>query len=218
MEKGWSRKIGGECMPASHKWIYFVFVAIWAILAIHPKYPSDWLLENVLVFTLFPLVIWMDRRYRFSLISLLLLLIFASLHELGAHFTYAEMKFFDPITHLFGFSRNHFDRVVHFLYGLMVFRPLFEIIGRYVRSAKTALLFTFSMIVSISALYEILEWAAAMIFHPDLGIAFLGIQGDIWDAQKDTLAAIIGAMINTLLLAPLYLRLYARLPLYAHKK
>ncbi|OQX73803.1 MAG: hypothetical protein B6D59_04725 [Campylobacteraceae bacterium 4484_4] len=197
-------------MPASHKWIYASFVFVWIILAIDPKYPEDWLLENVLVFTLFPLVVWLDRKYRLSLLSLLLLLIFASLHELGAHFTYAEMKFFDPITHFFGFSRNHFDRVVHFLYGLMLFRPMFEILSRYVRSGGAALLFTFSMIVSISALYEILEWAATMVFHPDLGIAFLGIQGDVWDAQKDMLGAIIGAAINALLLKSLYMRAFEK--------
>lgn len=195
-------------VPASHKWVYASFVLIWIILAINPKYPEDWLLENVLVFALFPLVIWLDRRYHFSLLSLLLLLIFTSLHELGAHFTYAEMKFFDPITHFFGFSRNHFDRVVHFLYGLMLFRPTFEILSRYVRSSGAAILFTFSMIVSISAFYEILEWAATMIFHPDLGIAFLGIQGDVWDAQKDTLAAILGATINAVLFRSVYLKVF----------
>ncbi len=52
------------------------------------------------------------------------------------------------------------------------------------------------MIISISTLYEMLEWLAAITFHPELGIAFVGTQGDVWDAQQDMLAATIGALIN----------------------
>jgi putative membrane protein len=176
-------------------------------MAIHPRFTQDWLLENILVFFLFPLVVWLDRRYSFSLTSLILLLIFGSLHALGAHYTYAKMEYFNIVTEFFGFERNHYDRLVHFLYGLLLFRPIFEIITRYTSTIKTALLFTFSLIVSISTLYEILEWLAAIIFHPELGIAFLGTQGDVWDSQKDILAAIIGGLINCVLFYPGYNKL-----------
>jgi len=183
-------------MPKSHKLVYAVYVLIWTIMAINPKYPQDWLLENVLVFLIFPLIVWMDKRYRFSLTSLILLLVFASLHSFGSHYTYAEMEHFDSITAFFGFERNHFDRLVHFLFGLLLFRIIFEMLIVNISTLKTALLFTFTVIVSISTLYEILEWLAAIIFHPELGIAFLGTQGDVWDAQKDTVSAMIGALIN----------------------
>jgi putative membrane protein len=165
-------------------------------MAINPKYPQDWLLENVLVFLIFPLIIWLDTKYRFTSTSLILLLIFASLHSLGSHYTYAEMEHFNVITEFFRFERNHFDRLVHFLFGLLTYRIIFEMITPSVSALKTALLFTFTMIVSISTLYEVLEWLAAITFHPELGLAFLGTQGDIWDAQKDTVAAVIGALIN----------------------
>jgi len=183
-------------MPNSHKLVYSIYVLVWIIMAINPKYPSDWLLENVLVFLIFPFIIWMDRKHNYSLLSIILLLLFASLHSLGSHYTYAEMEYFNIITQFFGFERNHFDRLVHFLFGLLVFRILFEMITPGISSVKTALLFTFAMIVSISTLYEMLEWLAAITFHPELGIAFLGTQGDVWDAQKDTLVAMIGALIN----------------------
>jgi len=165
-------------------------------MAINPKYPQDWLLENVLVFLVFPFIVWMDKKHNYSLTSIILLLIFASLHSLGTHYTYAEMEHFNGITQFFGFERNHFDRLVHFFFGLLLFRILFEMITPALSSIKTALLFTFTMIVTISTLYEILEWLAVIIFNPELGIAFLGTQGDVWDAQKDTIAAIIGALIN----------------------
>ena len=191
-------------MPRSHKILFAVYILLWIITAIHPRYPSDWLLENVLPVTLFPLVVWLDYKVRFSFSALLLLLVFASLHAVGAHYTYAEVPFFEPIQHLFSLSRNDYDRVVHFLFGLLLFRPLFEILSRFVTNVKVTLWFTFSVVVSISAIYELLEWAAAMLFHPELGIAFLGIQGDVWDAQKDMLAANIGALVNIFLFYPLY--------------
>jgi len=183
-------------MPKSHKLVYAIYVLVWIIMAINPKYPQDWLLENVLVFLVFPFIVWMDKKHNYSLISIILLLIFASLHSLGTHYTYAEMEHFNVITQFFGFARNHFDRLVHFLFGLLLFRILFEMITPGISSVKTALLFTFTMIISISTLYEMLEWLAAITFHPELGIAFVGTQGDVWDAQQDMLAAMIGALIN----------------------
>jgi len=183
-------------MPKSHKLVYAIYVIVWIIMAINPKYPNDWLLENVLVFLVFPFIVWMDQKHHYSLISIILLLVFASLHSLGTHYTYAEMEYFNIFTQFFGFERNHFDRLVHFLFGLLLFRILFEMITPGLNNIKTALLFTFTMIVSISTLYEILEWLAAITFNPELGIAFLGTQGDVWDAQKDTIAAMIGALIN----------------------
>jgi len=183
-------------MPKPHKMIYAVYILVWIIMAIHPRYRQDWLLENVLVFLIFPLIVWMDTKYKFTITGLILLLVFASLHSLGSHFTYAKMEYFDVITHFFGFERNHFDRVVHFLFGLLTFRIIFEMVSPTVLTPRTALLFSLTMIVSISALYEILEWFAAVVFHPELGIAFLGTQGDVWDSQKDSLAAMIGALIN----------------------
>ncbi|MFT7879706.1 MAG: DUF2238 domain-containing protein [Sulfurimonas sp.] len=183
-------------MPKSHKIVYSIYVLVWIIMAINPKYRADWLLENILVFIFFPFIVWMDNRHHYSVFSIVLLLIFASLHSLGSHYTYAEMEHFDAITHFFGFERNHFDRIVHFLFGLLIFRILFEMITQGISSLKTALFFTLTTVISISTVYEMLEWLAAVTFHPELGMAFLGTQGDIWDAHKDTLVATIGALIN----------------------
>ena len=183
-------------MPKSHKLVYALYILVWITMAINPKYPADWLLENVLVFIFFPFILWMDKKHSYTLLSIIFLLIFASLHSLGSHYTYSEMVHFNALTEFFGFERNHFDRLVHFLFGLLTFRILFEMIMPNVNTVKTALVFSVTMILSISAFYEILEWLAVIILQPDLGMAFLGIQGDIWDAHKDTLAALVGALIN----------------------
>lgn len=179
-----------------HKYLYLTYLIIWILLAIDPKYVDDWLLENVLIVTLFPVVIWLDNKYKLSTQVISLLLIFGILHTIGAHYTYAQMPYFDTITEFFGFERNHFDRVVHFLFGVLVYPLFYEIVYFYLQHKNRALFFTYTIILSIATLYEIVEWAAAMLFHPDLGIAFLGTQGDVFDAQKDTLAAMIGALIT----------------------
>ena len=183
-------------MPKSHKLVFAIYIVVWTIMAIDPKYPQDWLIENVLVFIFFPIIFLMDKKYHYTLLSLVFLLLFASLHSLGSHYTYAEMVHFNTITHFFGFERNHFDRLVHFLFGLLVFRILFEMISASVMTLKTALLFTLTMVISISTFYEMLEWLAAVILHPELGMAFLGTQGDVWDAHKDTALAMTGALVN----------------------
>jgi len=183
-------------MPKSHKLVYALYIVVWIIMAINPKYPQDWLIENVLIFIFFPFLFFMDKKHHYTLLSIIFLLIFASLHSLGSHYTYAEMEHFDVITQFFGFERNHFDRLVHFLFGLLTFRVLFEMITEGTNTVRTALLFTFTMIVSISTVYELLEWLAVVILRPDLGMAFLGTQGDVWDAHKDTALAMAGALIN----------------------
>ena len=94
-------------MPKSHYWLYLLYILIWIAAAINPKYPEDWLLENILPILFFPLVIWLDRHLGFSFGSLLLLLLFGTLHAIGSHYTYAEVPFFEPLRDLFGFERNH---------------------------------------------------------------------------------------------------------------
>ncbi len=187
-----------KSLPYSHITIYILYLIVWAIAAIDPKYPDDWLLENILDFTMVPLVIWLDIKYNFSFISMVFLLIFASAHSLGSHYTYAEMEYFNIITEWFGAERNHYDRLVHFLSGLLLFHPIYEMSITVIPRVKIALLFTITAIISISTFYEIIEWVAVLLFSPELGMAFLGIQGDVWDAHKDTLQAIIGALLNLL--------------------
>lgn len=205
-------------MPTSHKLVYAVYSMVWIIMAINPKYPKDWLLENILVFLIFPFIVWMDKKHRYSLTAIIFLLIFASLHSLGSHYTYSEMEHFDIISQFFGFERNHFDRLVHFMFGLLLFKILFEMSTAHISNIKTALLFTFTMIVSISTLYEIVEWLAAAILHPELGMAFVGTQGDVWDAQKDTLMAIVGSLINIIFFHTHYKKLLAARAFRKHDK
>ncbi|MGD9391224.1 MAG: DUF2238 domain-containing protein, partial [Thioalkalispiraceae bacterium] len=167
-------------------------------------YRSDWLLENVLVFVFFALM-WQARKHvRFSNLSYLLMFIFLFLHEIGSHYTYAEVPYdawFQSLTgHTFnalvGWERNHFDRVIHFLYGVLLMYPVREFFVQLARlNGFWSYFFPFMAMAASSVFYEQIEWAAAEIFGGELGMAYLGTQGDIWDGHKDMGLASLGALL-----------------------
>lgn len=182
-----------------------IFIIIWMLTAINPKYPSDFILENVLTFIFIPLLIFTNRRFQLSSLSYTLIFVFMILHSIGAHYTYAEVPYNEwskaligiGINELFGFSRNHFDRLVHFGFGLLLAYPIREVFMRitYVKGFWAYYL-PFDVTAAFSMLYEIIEWIVSLIFGGDLGMAYLGTQGDIWDAHKDMGLAVLGAFIS----------------------
>ena len=181
-----------------------VYGLIWGALAIAPKHRADWWLENVLVFVAIPLLVWASSRLRLRDSSYVALFVFFVFHAVGSHYTYSEVPIdawceawlgFSPGA-AFGFERNHYDRLVHFLYGLLATPAVFDIVDA--RAPTTRLwrwLLAVGFITSHSLLYELIEWGAAVVFGGDLRMAFLGTQGDVWDAQKDMALALIGSVI-----------------------
>jgi len=174
-------------------------IALWIITAIDPLYPRDWLLENLLVFFYGALLIITYRLFKFSDLSYALFTLFLSLHLVGAHYTYAETPFGFWLQGLFDLERNHYDRIVHFSFGLLIAYPFHEILIRQsgIKIAWSYFL-AVSGILAFSAFYELLEGITAMIVSPELGTAYLGTQGDEWDAQKDAFLAFSGAIIAML--------------------
>ncbi len=172
---------------------------LWIVTAINPLYPQDWLLENLLVFTYGILLIFTYRHFAFSNLSYALFTLFLSLHLVGAHYTYSETPMGFWMQELLGFERNHYDRIVHFSYGLLIAYPFHEILIRRsgVRRGWSYFL-VICGILSFSAFYELLEAVTAMIVSPELGSAYLGTQGDEWDAQHDSFMALSGAIIAML--------------------
>jgi putative membrane protein len=181
-----------------------IFAVWWVAMAIAPKHRSDWVLENVLTIVAVVVLLATYRRFPLSRISYTTLFLFACLHTLGSHYTYAEVPYDEwaravtghSINGLFGWERNHFDRFVHFLYGLLAAYPIREIFIRIgnVRGFWGYFL-PLDLTMSSSMVYELVEWGVAEIFGGDLGMAYLGTQGDIWDAHKDMALASLGAVI-----------------------
>lgn len=176
----------------------FAFYALfWTALAIAPLNRTDWFLENLLVFAAAPWLIRMYRKRPLSNASYVLLAIFFCLHTIGSHYTYSEVPAGYWIRDLFGLARNHYDRVVHFSFGLLLCYPLQELIARAARpSGNWPLFFAVTIVCSFSVTYEIMEWIVAVLVNPDAAMAFLGTQGDVFDAQKDSGLAALGAIVT----------------------
>ena len=178
------------------------YAVVWIITAIRPIDRGDWLIENLLVFAAVPVLILTYRRLPLSDLSYLLLAIFLALHAIGAHYTYAKVPLGDWMKEALAWDRNHFDRLVHCLFGLLLLVPVREVLMRTVGTRGFwSYALSFTVIVSASGFFEIVEAIVAQIVSPELGIAYLGTQGDQWDAQKDMAAAVAGAVCASLFLA-----------------
>lgn len=177
------------------QWMVTWLFAYWLLMAIAPFDRHDWLLENLLVWFYAVLLFYTYRRFAFSNLSYALFTLFMTLHLTGAHYTYAQTPLGFWLMEGFDFSRNHFDRIVHFSYGLLCTYPLYEVLRR---RAGTSLFWSaflaFNMVAAFSGSYEVIEMVAAELVSPELGAAYLGTQGDEWDAQKDMGLAMLGAL------------------------
>lgn len=184
--------------------LLIALTAIWLILAIAPVSRSDWLLENLLVLISVPVLVVTRSRLRFSNTAYTCLFVFFVLHSIGAHYTYSLVPYDrwwtaitgESLNDLLSLERNHYDRLVHFLYGALMLPAAVELLDRYAppRGVWRALLPVF-FVMSHSVIYEMIEWLAAIIVAPDLGNAYLGTQGDGWDAQKDMALAAAGSVL-----------------------
>lgn len=199
-----------------------LLLALAGALAIAPYDRSDWMLENALTVAGVAVLIATHRALPLSRVSYTLIFLFLCLHSIGAHYTYAkvpydawfEALFGRTLSSITGWQRNHFDRLVHLLYGLWLAYPVREV---FLRVAAVRGFWGYYLPLDVtmatSMLYELIEWGAAELFGGDLGIAYLGTQGDVWDAQKDMALAMLGgvtAMLVTGLINWRYQRDFAR--------
>jgi putative membrane protein len=186
-----------------------VFAAFWMALAIHPVSRDDWLLENLLTIVAIPALILTRNKLHFSNAAYGCLFAFFCLHTIGSHYTYSLVPYDAWAQSLTGrslndaldFTRNHYDRLVHFMYGALIVVPSLELFIAYAPPKMSwRFLMPIFFVMSHSVIYEMIEWLAALMVAPELGQAYLGTQGDEWDAQKDMALATVGAVFTMLLL------------------
>jgi putative membrane protein len=179
-----------------------LLLCVWA--SIDPISRSDWILENVLVVGVIVLLWWSRRWLPLTDASIWVIFVFLVFHEIGSHYTYAkvpydawfEAAFGRALNSILGFERNHYDRLVHFLFGFLLAVPMRELFLRVVCARGfTSYWLPVQMTLSWSAIYEVVEWFTVVLFGGDLGAAFLGTQGDEFDGQKDMMLAGLGAML-----------------------
>lgn len=182
-------------MPLSRPLIglTLLYSFIFVFSAIDPHSLAVWFAEIIPAILILGGIWWISLRWSFSTTAYVLMFIWLCLHTIGAKYTFAEVPF-DWFNSMLGSTRNHFDRVAHFSIGFYAY-PIAEWLIRK-QHTKPWLAYSFALfsIMSLAAGYEIIEWWYAAVAGGDEGIAFLGSQGDIWDAQKDMLCDTLGAL------------------------
>jgi putative membrane protein len=182
-----------------------LFGIFWVALAIAPVSRSDWALENMMTLVGVGLLVALARNRTLSDASIVLGLAFLSLHVIGAHYTYSLVPYDDWSKQFFGTTvselthatRNEYDRLVHFSFGVLLAMPCHDWLVRSGRAtSRNAWWITLLIAMSASHLYELIEWGAAETFGGELGAAYVGTQGDEWDAQKDMALATVGTFVG----------------------
>ena len=187
-------------IPTFLRGLLICYGIVFVILAINPIDRATWFVENFTVWIILAVLIGLYLRgVVFSKTAYGLMFVLIYLHTIGGHYTFALVPF-DWFTNFFGFERNHFDRIAHFTVGFYAY-AMAELLVRYRATPSRFILFTYPVfaIATIAMSYELIEWIYAAVANPEAGIAYLGSQGDIWDAQKDMLADTLGAIVAMLL-------------------
>lgn len=170
--------------------------------ATRPETYFDFWLESAFALIFVTVLAVTYRKFALSELSYALIFIFLCLHEWGAQYKYTDVPLGEWMKPLFSTTRNHYDRVMHFAYGLLLAYPMSE---WFERSAGVKggfrYLLPIQFTLACSAVYELLEAAAASILTPERGEEFVGMQGDFWDAQKDMFLAGVGAAVACAVLA-----------------
>ena len=180
------------------KILFAGYVALFVWAAISPYDRATWWAENIpIVLIVFSLVVLYVRGFVFSSAAYVLMSVLLYLHTIGGHYTFERVPF-GFVTNLFGFHRNHYDRMAHFSVGFYAFAIAEALVRtRAVRSRLVLFLFPIFTIAFVAMGYELIEWWYAASAGGASGAAFLGSQGDVWDAQKDMLADTLGAVLAT---------------------
>ncbi len=193
-----------DSKPQNHR--PYVLMAYGAILGVssivsglHCFSPQVWWTEMSVVFFLVALFGLTYRRFSFSTLAYTLLFLWCILQIIGACYTFERVPV-DPVSQLFGFERNHYDRLAHFVVGLnAVLIAEYAWRRGWASSKGRAAVFSIIVIMAVANFWELVEWLYAEIDGGDAGAAFLGSQGDVWDAQKDMLMDTLGAFMGSAL-------------------
>ncbi|MFD0678690.1 MULTISPECIES: DUF2238 domain-containing protein [unclassified Paenibacillus] len=179
-----------------------IYLLFWVLMAIEPYSRFNWFLENLLILATITGLVGTYRRFAFTNMSYLLIVVFLILHTFGANYSYHTTPLDSWIRELFHTERDGYDRVVHFSYGLLLAYPIREFI---VRTMGPRGLWDFALpvvlVLASGAFYELIEMWVALLVAPEIGTLFLGTQGDPWDTQHDMELAMYGAILTMLFTA-----------------
>lgn len=190
----------------SYQKVAFLILLVFLVgCCINPPYTDYLWLQHAPTLVAMGLLVFIANRYVISPFSFTLIVLFLVMHMLGARYLYSNVPYDDwfetimgfNLSEIFGFERNHYDRLTHLCYGLLLVIPIQEFERRYFHlSLGLSAILAIEFIIATSALYEIVEWLVAITLSPEWAGHFLGHQGDMFDAQKDMALATLGASIS----------------------
>ncbi|PEJ00632.1 hypothetical protein CN671_19300 [Bacillus toyonensis] len=192
-----------------HLFLLLVVFAVFIWSVINPAKYSTWAAEAIPAIFGLIIIIATYNKFRLTTLSYIIIVILAVIMFVGGHYTYSEVPLFNWIKDVFDLNRNHYDRFGHLIKGLFTI-VIREILLRKTKLTKGPWLITISISISlaVAALYEIIEWLAFKIAKGGKAAKdFLGMQGDLWDAQWDMSLALVGSILALLTLSTLHNRL-----------
>jgi putative membrane protein len=184
-----------------------IAVLIWSLIKPEEGY-RVWLLEGLPSVIILMIVISSYNKFRFTTLSYVIITLLVILTFIGGHYSYSKVPLFNWVKDHFDLERNHYDRFGHFLKGLMVI-VILEILLRKTTllKSKTTNFIALCITLSIGAFYEIIEWLSTKLVRGGkVTENFLGMQGDIWDAQWDMTLLVVGSILSVLLFTKLLYR------------
>ena len=180
--------------------LFGIYLVEFVALAVKPYSRVMWCTENFFSLAIVvALAILYRKGVKFSNMAYLLMAIYLYCHTIGGHYTFARVPF-SFVTEFFGFERNNFDRMCHFMVGFFAYAGLEYYESRNLIKGRALAIFLVVMaIFGVAAVFELVEWLYAEVAAPEAGADFLGSQGDIWDAQKDMLCDGTGAIFSSII-------------------
>ncbi|NDK57139.1 DUF2238 domain-containing protein [Pontibacter fetidus] len=175
-----------------------LFLAFWLYSAYTTPDLVNWLTENALTLTLLIFLAAFYNIFRFSDTSYTLILLYLLLHVHGSQYEYAHNPFGEWLQQQLNQPRNQYDRLVHLGFGLLLAYPMHEVLDRGFKVNRPwSYLLPIELVLSLGAFYELMEWVLADLLYEgsEQGMVFLGMQGDIWDAQKDIAMGFAGSVV-----------------------
>jgi putative membrane protein len=171
---------------------------------VNAPFPSQMYLQHLPTAAAIGLLSLAAKRRMFSPAAFVCMVAFLLFHVIGARYIYSYVPYDRwsenllglNVTSYFGFRRNHYDRLVHFAFGVLAIRPVWEILtNRFKVPPRFALYASVEFVLAFSLVYELFEWGLTMVLSPSDAGAYNGEQGDLWDAHRDMSCAFIGALL-----------------------
>ncbi len=173
------------------------FLACWTYGWFNTHNMENWIIENLLVMILLPVIVFSHWWHRLSDLSYLLIFIFVMLHCYGAFYAYTSNALGEWIKQRYDLWRNPYDRIVHFSFGLLIAYPAREILmNKYRVSNRLSWLLPIEIAFSLGTIFEMIEWGVAALTDSATGDTYVATQGDVWDAHKDIALAALGAALS----------------------